>query len=496
MKHRLLIADDDSVVLSDFLKVSLSELPSFEVKTANNTSLCLWRVRKYKFDVVLLDMSFNDDKHDSENELPEGLALIPVIRKAQPSAEIIVYSNHNSNDIMAEARKRGADDYQIKSVCTPEMLAEKIKKALLKQAAKKEAEKEGEEIARRFNAVAKSKEIKELYRKAAHARKIRHLNVIIEGPTGAGKEIVASIIGYTFGKAPYISVNCATIRGEFIESKLFGHERGAFTDAVARKEGFFFQANGGVLFLDEIGCLPMSAQEVLLRILQTGEFRRMGGDEVIKVNVRVICATNDDLKEKVKQGIFREDLYERLGGIKLEVPSLAEHPDDIIPLAEHFLRNCSSQEVKIDKSCEIFLKRYRWPRNVRQLDNTMQSMAGKASVRGENEIDLGDLPDDILKDEAFSSTLLKAQTEDKNETASQERSSGFWFNVDKPMPFKQVKKMFAVSYVEYVKNELGPDVTVRRIAELLDEPKSNISRMLKESEHEQLSEGESIDESN
>jgi len=238
--------------------------------------------------------------------------------------------------------------------------------------------------------------------------------VLIQGESGTGKELLANLIHYNSGREdmPYIKLNCGAIPETLLESELFGHEKGAFTDARARRRGRFEEANGGTLFLDEIGEMSLSAQVRLLRVLQDGEFTRVGGSEILKTDVRVIAASNVDLERAVEHGTFRRDLFYRLSVFPIRLPPLRERSEDIHPLVIHFLEHYKQKTGRfisgISKDALQALMSYDWPGNVRELENAIERAVIIASGRS---IELDDLP------EAISQSILEERSRIRGERA-------------------------------------------------------------------------------
>jgi transcriptional regulator with GAF, ATPase, and Fis domain len=275
--------------------------------------------------------------------------------------------------------------------------------------------------------------------------------VLIEGESGTGKEVLANLIHYNSGREdqPYVKLNCGAIPETLLESELFGHEKGAFTDARARRQGRYEEANGGTLFLDEVGEMSLSAQVRLLRVLQDGEFTRVGGNEVIKTDVRVIAASNVDLKRAVEMGKFRQDLYYRLSVFPIVLPPLRERPEDIHPLVIHFLEHYKQKTGRfvsgISKDSLQALMTYQWPGNVRELENAIERAVIIASGR---QIELEDLP------EAISKTVLQERDRIKVErakAASEGRTTTFEVTV--PSSMDEIEQQAIEATLDYTKGD-------------------------------------------
>jgi transcriptional regulator with GAF, ATPase, and Fis domain len=275
--------------------------------------------------------------------------------------------------------------------------------------------------------------------------------VLIQGESGTGKELLANLIHYNSGREdqPYVKLNCGAIPETLLESELFGHEKGAFTDARARRQGRYEEANGGTLFLDEVGEMSLSAQVRLLRVLQDGEFTRVGGNEVIKTDVRVIAASNMDLKRAVEMGKFRQDLYYRLSVFPIVLPPLRERPEDIHPLVIHFLEHYKQKTGRfisgISKDALQALMTYEWAGNVRELENAIERAVIIASGR---QIELEDLP------EAISKTVLQEQDRIKVErakAASEGRTTTFEITV--PSSMDEIEKSAIEATLDYTRGD-------------------------------------------
>ena len=308
----------------------------------------------------------------SDVMMPGGssLNLLPSLIAHRPELPIIIMSAQNTLSTAKDAANQGAFDYLPKPFDIDELIStvkKAIKKAAVPQA---EAPEKDENIL-----IGRSPAMQDIYR--AMARVVQtDLTVMIIGESGTGKELVARAI-HAHGprkENPFVPVNMAAIPKELIESELFGHERGAFTGAETRTLGRFGQAKGGTLFLDEIGDMPLEAQTRLLRVLQEGEYRTVGGQATIKTNVRIVAATNKNLRTMVKEGDFREDLFFRLNVVPLHIPSLRERVEDVPDLAEHFLQKAAESGLpykSLSASAKKVLQSFDWPGNVRELENLL-----------------------------------------------------------------------------------------------------------------------------
>src|SRR5918992_2796005 len=356
----ILVADDDPAIRT-VLNQALSRA-GYDVRSTGNAST-LWRwVEDGEGDLVITDVVMPDEN---------GLDLVPRIRRVRPKLRVVVMSAQSTFMTAVKAAQRGAFEYLPKPFDLKELLAV-VERALARppQPAAAEA-REGEGAEERLPLVGRSPAMQEIYRTVARLT-TTDLTVMITGESGTGKELVARAL-HDYGRrrgGPFVAINMAAIPRELIESELFGHERGAFTGALNRGIGRFEQAAGGTLFLDEIGDMPPEAQTRLLRVLQQGEYTTVGGRTPIKTDVRIIAATNKDLRLLIAQGLFREDLYFRLNVVPLRLPPLRERSEDVPDLVRHFFALVEKEGLtrkQLDGEAMDRLKRYRWPGNVREL---------------------------------------------------------------------------------------------------------------------------------
>jgi two-component system, NtrC family, nitrogen regulation response regulator GlnG len=362
----ILIADDDAAIRT-VLNQALSRA-GYDVRSTGNAAT-LWRwVNQGDGDLVITDVVMPDEN---------AFDLLPRIKKARPELPIVVMSAQNTFMTAIRASERGAYEYLPKPFDLKELIAI-VGRALSEPRARPRAVEKPEEMDQ-IPLVGRSPAMQEIYRVLARLMQT-DLTVLINGESGTGKELVARAL-HDYGKrraGPFVAVNMAAIPRELIESDLFGHEKGAFTGAAARSAGRFEQAEGGTLFLDEIGDMPMEAQTRLLRVLQQGEYTTVGGRTAIKTDVRIIAATNKDLRLLIQQGLFREDLFFRLNVVPLRLPPLRERSEDIPDLARHFLVLAAKEGLpskQLDQAAMERLKRYRWPGNVRELENLARRLA-------------------------------------------------------------------------------------------------------------------------
>ncbi len=362
----ILIADDDSAIRT-VLNQALGRA-GYDVRTTG-TAAGLWRwVSAGDGNMVITDVVLPDES---------GFDLIPRIKRIRPDMPVVVMSAQNTILTAITATERGAFDYLPKPFDLKELTS--IVQRALASPQKKREPLPAETPEDRLPLIGRSAAMQEIYRVIARLTQT-DLTVMIMGESGTGKELVARAL-HDYGKRRYgtfVAVNMAAIPKELVESELFGHERGAFTGATNRGIGRFEQAEGGTLFLDEIGDMPLDAQTRLLRVLQQGEYTTVGGRTPIKTDVRIIAATNRDLRQLIQQGLFREDLYYRLNVVPLRLPPLRERGEDIPDLVRHFLRKAEDEGLpakRLDAEALDLLRRYRWPGNVRELENLIRRLA-------------------------------------------------------------------------------------------------------------------------
>lgn len=362
---RILIADDDRAIRTVLNQALTRE--GYDVSTTGNAAT-LWQwVEAGEGDLVITDVMMPDEN---------GLDLVPRMKRLRPNLRVIVMSAQNTLLTAVKATERGAFEYLPKPFDLSELLGI-VGRALAEPASSPSAEQEAEE--EQLPLIGRSPAMQEVYRVLARLM-ATDLTTLIHGESGTGKELVARAL-HDFGKrrrGPFVALNMAAIPRELIESELFGHERGAFTGAGQRYAGRFEQAAGGTLFLDEIGDMPLEAQTRLLRVLQEGEFTTIGGRLPIRADVRIVAATHRDLRQLVRSGLFRDDLFYRLNVVPIRLPPLRERAEDIPDLARHFFIEAQKEGLppkSFDTAALEFLKRYHWPGNIRELENLVRRLA-------------------------------------------------------------------------------------------------------------------------
>jgi len=365
---KLLIVDDDPGHLTTLKTIARSW--GYSVDTADDGDAAVDRVKAESFDLVLMDVRM---------ARMSGIQALEKIQRFNPAIPVIIMTAYSSVESAVEALKLGAYDYLIKPLDF-EVLKMTIERACEHAGLKAENKQLKEHLSAGFkttNIIGKSNAMKALLDMLAMVAP-SEATVLITGESGTGKELIARSLHFNSHRKdnPLVIVNCAAITETLLESELFGHEKGSFTGADRRREGRFMQANQGTIFLDEIGETSATMQAKLLRVLQEKQIQRVGGEEVLDVDVRIVAATNLDLKAEVAQGRFREDLFYRLNVMALNVPPLRERMDDIPLLAHHFLERYSEKNRKSAKgfsplAMDMLLK-YDWPGNVRELENTVE----------------------------------------------------------------------------------------------------------------------------
>ena len=366
---KILIVEDEASIRRVLVKILSEEDKSHEIYEAEDGLIALNKIKKENFDLVLCDI-----------KMPkiDGIEVLEFTKKIKPEIPIVMISGHGDLDTAVDSMRKGAYDYISKP---PDLnrLLNTVRNAIDKKNLTLENTLLKRKIISSFEMIGESKElnkIRDLIKKVA----ITDAKILITGPNGAGKELVARSIHSTSNRAHnlLIEVNCAAIPGELIESELFGHVKGSFTGAIKDKTGKFEAANNGTIFLDEVGDMSLSAQAKVLRVLQDNCIQKVGGGKDIKIDVRVIVATNKDLKKEIEKGKFREDLFHRLAVIIINVPSLKERRNDIPLLINYFSTNISkaqgTKEKKFSKSAVKLLKSMNWTGNVRELRNVVERL--------------------------------------------------------------------------------------------------------------------------
>lgn len=364
---KILVIDDERAIRNTLKEIL--EMESHEVETAENGRIALDKAKQQQYDLIFSDI-----------KMPEmdGMELLTALREAEIDSPVVMISGHGTIETAVECIKKGAFDFIIKPIDLNRLLIT-TKNALEKKTLQRSAKVLTKKVSSKYQMIGESpaiQHVRDLINKVAPT----DARVLITGENGTGKEVVARLIHAQSNRsaAALVEVNCAAIPSELIESELFGHVKGSFTGAIKDKAGKFEQADGGTLFLDEVGDMSLSAQAKVLRALQENEVTRVGGDKAIKVNVRVLAATNKDLKKEIEAGNFREDLFHRLSVIPIHVPALRDRKEDIPLLVEHFCALiCSEQCIApktFDQSAMEALQKSDWTGNIRELRNVVERL--------------------------------------------------------------------------------------------------------------------------
>lgn len=366
---KILIIEDEPAIRRVLAKILTEESDTYKVDEAEDGVQGLEKIKTEDYDLVLCDIKM--PKMD-------GVEVLEAAKKIKPEIQMVMISGHGDLETAVNTMRLGAFDYISKP---PDLnrLLNTVRNALDKKKLVVENKILKKKVSKNYEMIGESQpinHIKEMIEKVA----LTEARVLITGPNGTGKELVAHQLHEKSERAnfPIIEVNCAAIPSELIESELFGHVKGAFTSAVKDRAGKFEAADGGTIFLDEIGDMSLSAQAKVLRALQESLIQRVGADKDIKVNVRVVAATNKDLKKEIAEGRFREDLYHRLAVILIKVPSLNERRDDIPLLIEYFAEKIASEQGNVVKkfspSAIKLLQEYDWTGNIRELRNVVERL--------------------------------------------------------------------------------------------------------------------------
>jgi len=386
-KSNILIVDDDKNICK-MIDASLRKERKYEIQTALNGEACLKSIQESTPDLILMDI-----------QMPgiDGIETLQKIKQEDPRIPVIMMTAHGTIERAVTSMKLGAYDFITKPFARDRLLVT-VQNALLNSSLKKEVDELRSELKSKYtfdNIIGQSGVMQDVF-KAVEKVINSNVTVLIQGESGTGKELIARAIHFhskARANKPFVAVNCSALPESLLESELFGHEKGSFTGAAGRRIGKFEMANTGTIFLDEIGLMTPATQSKVLRILQEREFERVGGNELIKVDVRVISATNKDLEEEMKKSEFREDLYYRISVFPIKLPPLRERREDIPLLAAHFLNKFNQHEGKqiegISPDALDLMMAYNWPGNVRELENAMERAVVLAAG---NEILAKDLP--------------------------------------------------------------------------------------------------------
>jgi two-component system, NtrC family, response regulator AtoC len=384
-KYNLLVVDDEEP-LRQLLEAELSDAAEFAVDVAADGGEAINRIQAKVYDVILLDI-----------RMPRvtGIDVLKFVQEYSPTTQVIILTNYADIKTAIETIKLGAYDFLAKPYDIEEIF-NTVHRAIERRQLFIDNKLMKSELTRKAGSnelVGQSPAFVRLVDSATRFAESESF-ILIQGASGTGKELIANLIHRRSSRnnRPFVAVNCASIPDALLESELFGHEKGAFTNAFASKQGLVEVANGGTLFLDEVGDISPAIQPKLLRFLETGEFRRVGGTNLLQVDVRVVSATNKNLREEVGMGRFREDLLYRLNVITLPMPSLQERAEDIPLLSEYFLKQkAKSKNVKtLSPGAVRLLQEYTWPGNIRELEHVIEGaiLLSAGDVIGENDLQL------------------------------------------------------------------------------------------------------------
>lgn len=365
MSDTILVVDDEASIRHAIKR----SFPQYGILEAENAAQALEKTRDGFPDLVLLDQILPDG---------DGLDIIVQLKAIDPELPIILMTGNGNIDLAVESLKIGAADF-LEKPFQIEHLRANVEVLLDRQRLGRQVARLSGKGRSRVHIVAQSAKMKKVINLVKRVASVPSTTVLIQGESGVGKELVAQSIHERSSRSGkrFIAINCAALSENLLEAELFGYEKGAFTGADSKgKMGLFEAADGGTIFLDEVGEMPLQLQTKLLRVLQERRFRRVGGLDDQDVDVRVVAATNRDLREEVVQGNFRQDLYYRLRVVPIDVPSLRERPDDILPLAESLLKQIGPElnrgEIVLSEEAREAMKQYQWPGNVRELANALE----------------------------------------------------------------------------------------------------------------------------
>jgi DNA-binding NtrC family response regulator len=385
---RIMVIDDEPLMRMTIQDALLAE--GYKVLSAETGGSGLTLLGENHADMVITDLRLPD---------MDGIQILREVKKIGPETQVILITGYGSIDSAVTAMKEGASDYLTKPFSMDELLLT-IRRILRIRELEEENSSLRKKVQERYGLeglVGKSPSMLKIYELIETVSQT-DATVLINGESGTGKEMAANAVHLQSPRrnAPFIKVNCAALPETLLETELFGHEKGAFTGALRQRKGRFESANRGTLFLDEIGDLPLSVQVKLLRVLQERQFERVGGNETLSVDVRLICATQKDLKEEIRKGRFREDLYYRLNVVPVLLPPLRERREDILLLAHHFIDKFSGKMGKeitgLSKEAKTLLLKYSFPGNIRELENMIERAI---ALIKENVIQAFDLPEEV-----------------------------------------------------------------------------------------------------
>ena len=390
-KQSILVVDDDKNILK-MIEINLRKEKTYEIRTASNGEACLKYIREGLPDLVLMDI-----------QMPgiDGIETLKRVKEIEPLVPVVMMSAHGTIEKAVQSMKMGANDFITKPFASDRLLVT-VNNALMNSSLKREVDALKRELKDKYqfkHIIGQSSVMQEVFR-AMEKVVNSNVTVLMQGESGTGKELIAKAIHYHNKRRSsnaFVAVNCSALPESLLESELFGHEKGSFTGATGRRIGKFEMAHNGTIFLDEIGDMTPATQAKVLRVLQEREFERVGGTELVKVDTRVVSATNKNLEEGVKNNVFREDLFYRISVFPIKMPPLRDRKEDIPLLSAHFLTKYAKRENKeeldqISPEALDLLMAYHWPGNVRELENAVERAVVLANPP---EIGARDLPASI-----------------------------------------------------------------------------------------------------
>lgn len=455
----ILIADDDSDIIAGCLKLFKRELKDARVFYVQTPEECRSLVGVQIFDIVFLDINFDDSPLT-------GLDLLPEIKTLQPTAKVFILSSNDDQQTMLKSLHLGAADFISKKDQEVISIVNVIKSFNSDELKINEDMEEGRRIATEIGIAYISKSMTDIFSQVAFARRNLNTTVLITGETGVGKEVIATAITLRNKEKNVVTVDCGAIPMELAESEFFGHVKGSFTGAVSNKQGKFQLANGGDLFLDEIGNLKSGIQEKLLRATQTKEITPVGDTKAQKVNVRLIFATNENLEEMVEQGKFRQDFLERIKGIWIKIPPLRERAEDIPLIIKSLLSKADNPNLEIAPSCLSILCGYSWPGNVRELESVVQQMISQAYS---GPITVRHLPERFIERLKVEEVNLGAYEVEKPHVPGV-------YSIPLRGTFEEAQSVFARFYLTDRYERLGTQASKRQLAKDLQLARSTLDR--------------------
>ena len=463
---RNILVIDDEHSITGALEVVLGA-QGYEVRTAHDLAGALKLLTARPFDLVFTDLRLPDT---------DGLELLKRIKADSPDTEVILMTAHGSLDVAIAAIKQGAY-YYVEKPFTPDEITMLAERALQFGGMRRENQVLRSTLAgdtEAFGIIGRSPQMRRVY-ETIQATAQSDASVLIEGESGTGKELIATAfhVGSKRAERPFIRINCAAFPPDLIESELFGYKRGAFTGADRDKRGLIEAASSGTLLLDEIGEMPVHLQTKLLRVLQERKLRRLGDEQEIAVDFRLVAATNRDAVQAVEEGRLRKDLYFRISTVKVKVPPLRERPDDLLPLAEHFLQRYSAKYHKgirgISQSALTRLTQYSWPGNVRELESVIE----RAVLFCQEEmLDTDSLPDNLTTGAAVQSQCIippfltlegierEAIAQTLERTGGNVKKAAQLLDIHRPTFYRKLKKFNLMG-----KDNLPPEQSLEATAE-------------------------------